>query len=95
MIADTISGVYDKANDAKSVETLRDELTGKIQNAISHVFEDLSFSSLGQPLTNGNFYFTKGTTTNFSYYDEDGQVFWVKKRYPAIREQQLLRLLVM
>ncbi len=67
LIADTISGVYDKANDAKSVETLREELTGKIQNAISHVFEDLSFSSLGQPLTNGNFYFTKGTTTNFSY----------------------------
>lgn len=67
LIADTISGLYDKKNDAKSVETLRDELTGKIQGAVSRVFEDLNFSSLGQPLTNGNFYFTKGTTTNFSY----------------------------
>ena len=35
--------------------------------AISRVFEDLEFSSVGEPLTNGNFYFTKGTTKDFSY----------------------------
>ena len=46
---------------------LRNELIGKIQIAIERVFEDLKFSSLGEPLQNGNFYFTKGTTENFSY----------------------------
>lgn len=67
LIANTISGVYNTSNDTKSVATLRDELIGKIRMAISRVFEDLEFSSVGEPLTNGNFYFTKGTTKDFSY----------------------------
>lgn len=67
LIADTISGIYDEANDSKTVGTLRDELTGKIRDAIKRVFEDLDFSSLGDPLINGNFYFSKGIIKNFSY----------------------------
>ena len=67
LIANTISGVYDNSNDTKSVAALRDELTGKIRDAISRVFVHLEFTSLGEPLTNGNFYFTKGTTKDFSY----------------------------
>ena len=67
LIANTISGVYDNGNDAKTVAALREELIGKIRTAIERVFEDLEFSSLGDPLQNGNFYFTKGTTRDFSY----------------------------
>lgn len=67
LIANTISGVFNKENDLKSVADLRDELTGKIRVAIERIFEDLKFSSLGEPLRNGNFYFTKGTTKDFSY----------------------------
>lgn len=67
LISNTISGVFDYENGSKSVATLREELTGKIRTAIKNVFEDLEFSSLGEPLINGNFYFTKGNTQNFSY----------------------------
>ena len=67
LIANTISGVFNKDNDGKSVADLRNELIGKIRTAIERVFEDLKFSSLGEPLQNGNFYFTKGTTQNFSW----------------------------
>lgn len=67
LIANTIAGVFDNANDEKDVATLRDELIGKIQTALSRVFEDLELSSVGDPLQNGNFYFTKGITKNFSY----------------------------
>ena len=67
LIAYTISGVFNKDNDGKSVADLRNELIGKIRTAIERVFEDLKFSFLGEPLQNGNFYFTKGTTQNFSY----------------------------
>ena len=59
LIANTIAGVFDNANDAKAVATLRDELIGKIQVALKRVFEDLELSSVGDPLQNGNFYFTK------------------------------------
>lgn len=67
LVANTISGVFDGANDKKTVEYLREELIGKIQVAIERVFEDLKLSSLGNPLSNGNFYFTKGITENFHY----------------------------
>ena len=67
LIANTISSVFNNDNDSKTVATLRDELIGKIRAAIGRLFEDLKFSSLGEPLENGNFYFTKGATENFSY----------------------------
>lgn len=67
LIASTIAGVFDNANKAKAVATLRDELIGRIQAALKSVFEDLELSSVGDPLQNGNFYFTKGTTKDFSY----------------------------
>lgn len=44
LIANTISGVFDEENNQKPVEKLRDELTGKIRDAMSRVFEDLIFS---------------------------------------------------
>ena len=67
LIANTIAGVFNNDNDGKSVADLRNELIGKIGAAIERVFEGLKFSSLGEPLQNGNFYLTKGTTKNFSY----------------------------
>ena len=67
LIANTISGVYSDKNSQKTVEELRNELTGKIGTAIERVFSNLKLSSLGEPLNNGNFYFTKGTTKDFSY----------------------------
>lgn len=67
LVAETISGVFDRANGPKSVETLRNELTGTIHDAMKRVFDDLEFSSIGDPLYNGSFYFSKGTTSNFHY----------------------------
>ena len=59
LIVNTISGAYNTSNNSKTVEKLRDELTGRIANSMERVFEDLKFSSLGDPLSNGSFYFTK------------------------------------
>lgn len=67
LIANTISGVYNNENDTKTVANLREEVIGKVCAAIERVFEDLKFSSLGDPLQNGSFYFTKGTTKDFDY----------------------------
>ena len=67
LVASTISDIYDGKNDTKTVASLREELTGQIREAVIHVFEDLDFSTLGNPLANGSFYFTKGTTKDFDY----------------------------
>ena len=67
IVANTIYSIYDSTNDQKTVEALREELIGKIRVAIERVFDDLKFSSIGNPLDNGSFYFTKGTVENFHY----------------------------
>lgn len=59
--------VFNDNNDKKLVKELRNELIGKIQIAIRNIFDDLEFSSIGDPLINGNFYFTKGVSENFQY----------------------------
>ncbi|MCP1315225.1 MULTISPECIES: AAA family ATPase [unclassified Halomonas] len=67
LVAQTLAGVYDTDNNKKTVEQLRDELIGKIKTSLSKVFEDLSLSSIGDPLSNGSFYFEKGSAKDFHY----------------------------
>lgn len=67
LISATLSGVFEQANNLKTVETLREELVGKIKQSLSNVFEDLNLSSIGDPLSNGSFYFVKGVSKDFHY----------------------------
>lgn len=67
LIAQTLAGVYKTTNDSKTVEELRNELIGKIKTSLSNVFDDLKLSSIGDPLSNGSFYFKKGAVTDFHY----------------------------
>lgn len=72
LISHTLSGVYDNENDSKTVKQFREELIGKIQNSLNNVFEDLSLSSIGDPLSNGSFYFEKGSSKDFHYKNLSG-----------------------
>lgn len=63
----TLSSIFETTNNRKTVEELRNELTGKIKNSLQDVFEDLELSSIGEPLVNGSFYFTKGISKDFPY----------------------------
>lgn len=67
LISSTLSGVFEQANNLKTVEQLRDELIGKIKTSLSKVFDDLNLSSIGDPLSNGSFYFEKGVSKDFHY----------------------------
>lgn len=67
LVAQTLAGVYELSNNKKTVEQLREELVGKIKNSLSSIFEDLNLSSIGDPLSNGSFYFEKGTAKDFHY----------------------------
>lgn len=67
LISKTLSGVYDPSNNGKTVEAYREELVGKIKKSISNVFPDLKLSSIGDPLTNGSFYFEKGISKDYHY----------------------------
>lgn len=67
LVAQTLAGVYEASNNKKTVEQLRDELIGKIKDSLSNIFEDLNLSSIGDPLSNGSFYFEKGSAKDFHY----------------------------
>ncbi|CAE6781046.1 AAA family ATPase [Xanthomonas arboricola] len=67
LVGKTLGGVYDDTNGAKLVSELRDELTGNIKMTLSAVFEDLTLTSIGDPLNNGAFYFKKGASAPFHY----------------------------
>lgn len=67
LVAQTLAGVYKPSNDEKSVLQLRDELIGKIKGSLSSIFDDLNLSSIGDPLSNGSFYFEKGSSKDFHY----------------------------
>ena len=63
----TLKGIYSGEHDGKSVQELRELLIGRVQQSLSHVFEDLQLEGVGDPLVNGSFYFTKGTSKGFHY----------------------------
>lgn len=67
LVAQTLAGVFEISNDTKTVECLRNELIGKIRASLSTIFEDLNLSSIGDPLSNGSFYFKKGVSNDFHY----------------------------
>lgn len=67
LIAQTLAGVYKESNNSKTIEELRNELIGKIKSSLSSVFEDLNLSSIGDPLSNGSFFFKKSLVVDFHY----------------------------
>ena len=67
LVSLTLSGVYDTANDQKKVVVLREELIGRLKKSLANVFDDLKFSSIGDPLSKGSFYFEKGVSKDFHY----------------------------
>jgi len=67
LISQTLAGVFESSNNSKTVLQYREELVGEIKNSLINVFEDLTLSSIGDPLSNGSFYFEKGTSKDFHY----------------------------
>lgn len=67
LVAQTLAGVYKPESEGKSVLQLREELTGKIKESLSSIFDDLNLSSIGDPLCNRSFFFEKGSSKDFHY----------------------------
>lgn len=67
LVSTTLKGVFDDNNNDKTVLALREELIGKIKTSLHNIFDDLVLSSIGDPLQNGSFYFTKGSSEDFHY----------------------------
>lgn len=67
IVNSTIAELYSSYNDLKTVKELRDEITGRINASLNKIFPDLTLKSIGDPLSNGSFYFEKGSSENFHF----------------------------
>jgi len=67
LISNSIHGIFDGKHDEETVQELRNYLIGKITDAMQDVFPDLKFEGLRNPLEDGTFFFTKGTSSHFKY----------------------------
>ena len=72
LVYDTMAGLYDPANDTKTVQGLRDELIGKIKESMRRVFGDLTLNNLSDPLGEGAFFFQKGTAKSYHFKNLSG-----------------------
>lgn len=72
LIYDTMSGVFNSENDAKTVQQLREELVGHIRASMQTVFGDLLLNNISDPLGDGAFYFEKGVAKYYHYKNLSG-----------------------
>lgn len=72
LVYDTTAAVYDSTNDAKTVQTLREELIGEVRASMRSVFGDLLLNSISDPLGAGAFFFEKGTVKSYHYKNLSG-----------------------
>jgi len=72
LVYDTMAGVYNTGNDAKTVATLREELIGQVRSSMTAVFGDLVLNNISDPLGSGAFYFDKGAAKAYHYKNLSG-----------------------
>lgn len=67
LVARTLARFYDRNNNEKKVEALRDELIGRIREPLSKLFPDLLFTEIGVLPEKPEFYFDKGEIHHYGY----------------------------
>lgn len=67
LVGATVNALYSKVKDTLTVEQLREELIGKVRERMQKVFADLVLEGIGNPLLEGQFFFTKGSSQHFPY----------------------------
>lgn len=67
LVGSSVEGLYSGDKDHLSVSGLREEIIGEVRTTMKKIFSDLVLESLGDPLTNGQFFFSKGLSKDFPY----------------------------
>lgn len=63
---------FDRMDEKQTLKQFRDAAIGEIGGAVARLFPDLKLETLGNPLEDGTFRFTKGTERRFSYKNLSG-----------------------
>ena len=72
LASQALEDVFDPEDGAVTLDEFKELVIGDIRTAFSKLFPDVELNSLGNPLEDGTFRFTKGTSKGFSFKNLSG-----------------------
>ena len=72
LVSNLVGLVFGREDSSKTLGQFQDEAIGEIQAAMKRLFSDLVLNSLGNPLSDRNFTFAKGASSNLLYQNLSG-----------------------
>lgn len=72
LASQALEDVFDPKDGKVTLEKFKEQVIGDISTAFSKLFPDIELNSLGNPLEDGTFRFTKGTSKGFSFKNLSG-----------------------
>jgi predicted ATPase len=72
LAADAFENAFQKLDENLTMKAFRESAVGEIGAAVRRLFPNLDLNTLGNPLTEGTFRFTKGNIEGFSYKNLSG-----------------------
>ena len=72
LVSNAVEDVFERADGLTTLQDFRTQVTQEIDDAMKRLFPRLEFNSLGNPLADGTFRFTKGTSRGFLFKNLSG-----------------------
>ena len=72
LVANAIEDVFERGDSSITLDAFREQVTEEIREPFARLFPDMKFNSLGNPMSDGTFRFTKGTSERFSFKNLSG-----------------------
>ena len=72
LASQALEDLFDPEDASMTLEQFKEQVIGDIRAAFSKLFPDVELNSLGNPLEDGTFRFTKGTSKGFSFKNLSG-----------------------
>ena len=72
LVGNAVEDVFERGDESTTLKAFRDQVTEEIRSPFRRLFPDMVFNSLGNPMTDGTFRFTKGASQRFSFKNLSG-----------------------
>ena len=72
LVSNAVEDVFARGDGSTTLDAFREQATDEIRRPFRKLFPDMDFNSLGNPMTDGTFRFSKGTSHRFSFKNLSG-----------------------
>ena len=72
LVSNAVEDVFERGDGTTTLDAFREQVTDEIRSPFRKLFPDMEFNSLGNPMIDGTFRFTKGISRRFSFKNLSG-----------------------